>query len=85
MPYSERIRKETGMKTQAVGLIWDPAHANSIVTEGKADIVALGREILSNPNWPVHAADTLGVDKSFESWPKQYGWWLDKRRGLVGR
>lgn len=83
--YSERIRAETGMKTQTVGLIWDPAHANSIVTEGKADIVALGREILSDPNWPVHAADTLGVDKSFESWPKQYGWWLDKRRGLVGR
>ena len=85
VPYAERIRNESGIKTQAVGLIFEPEHANAIITEGKADIVALGREMLSDPNWALHAADTLGVDTAFETWPKQYGWWLDKRRALVGR
>ncbi|WP_205470678.1 NADH:flavin oxidoreductase/NADH oxidase [Breoghania sp. L-A4] len=85
VPYAERIRRETGMKTQAVGLIFEPAQAEAIVASGQADIVALGREMLTDPNWPLHAADALGADTAFATWPKQYGWWLDKRRQLVGR
>lgn len=85
VPYAARIRAEIEIATQAVGLICEPEQANAIVTESKADIVALGREMLTDPNWPLHAADTLGADTGFETWPKQYGWWLDKRRKLVGR
>jgi len=85
VPFAERIKKDTGIMTQAVGLITDPAMAEEIVADGKADLVALGREALSDPNWPVRAADALGVEKDFASWPKQYGWWLDKRRQSTGR
>ncbi|ADZ71501.1 NADH:flavin oxidoreductase/NADH oxidase [Polymorphum gilvum] len=85
VPYAARIRAETGLLTQAVGLITEPAQAAAIVAEGKADIVALGREILSDPNWPLHAADALGAESAFESWPQQYGWWLARRRATTGR
>lgn len=85
VPYAERIRTETGLKTQAVGLILEAEQAEAIIAEGQADIVAIGREMLWDPNWPLHAADALGADKDFATWPPQYGWWLDKRRQSTGR
>jgi 2,4-dienoyl-CoA reductase-like NADH-dependent reductase (Old Yellow Enzyme family) len=67
--FAERIRKEAGVATAAVGLITDPAQADTIVAEGKADLVLLGRELLREPYWPVHAATALGEPAS---WPTQY-------------
>lgn len=69
VPFAETIKKETGMLTAAVGLITDPHHAEDILQSGKADFVALARELLRNPHWPLHAAQTLGVDFP---WPNQY-------------
>jgi 2,4-dienoyl-CoA reductase-like NADH-dependent reductase (Old Yellow Enzyme family) len=61
VPFSERIRSGTGLPTVAVGLITTPADAEAIVREGKADLVALAREILRDPYWPQRAAKALGV------------------------
>lgn len=61
VPFSRRIRGETGMPTVAVGLITEPKHAETIVAEGDADIVALGRALLYDPRWPWHAAAALGA------------------------
>jgi 2,4-dienoyl-CoA reductase-like NADH-dependent reductase (Old Yellow Enzyme family) len=61
VPLSEQIRQETGMATIAVGLITEPRQAETILSEGKADIVALGRGMLYNPRWVWHAADELGA------------------------
>jgi 2,4-dienoyl-CoA reductase-like NADH-dependent reductase (Old Yellow Enzyme family) len=69
VPHAERIRRETGMCTMAVGLITEPRQAEDILASGNADLVALGRGILYNPRWPWHAAAELGEDVSF---PKQY-------------
>lgn len=85
VPYAERVKRETGMLTQAVGLITEAEQAEEILAEGRADLVAIAREALNDPNWPGHAADELGADKAFETWPKQYGWWLNKRRQSTGR
>jgi len=41
--------------------------------------VAVGREALFDPNWPLHAAPELGADPDFARWPHQYGWWLTRR------
>jgi hypothetical protein len=41
--------------------------------------VAIGREALHNPHWPLHAARALGRDERFERWPPSWGWWLEKR------
>lgn len=54
--FAERIRREAGMPTRAVGLISDPAMAEAIVADGQADLVALGRVMLADPRWPWRAA-----------------------------
>jgi 2,4-dienoyl-CoA reductase-like NADH-dependent reductase (Old Yellow Enzyme family) len=69
VPFAERIRREGAIATAAVGMITEAAQANEIVAEGKADLVMLAREMLRDPNWPVHAAAALG---EAASWPKQY-------------
>jgi len=60
VPFAEKIRRETGMTTIAVGLITEPEQAETIVSSGQADMVALARAMLYNPRWPWHAAATLG-------------------------
>ena len=80
VPFAERVRRETGMPTQAVGLITHPRQAEAILAQGQADLVAIGREALVDPNWPLHAAETLGRSVDFADWPAQYGWWLAVRR-----
>lgn len=61
VPFAQSIREATGMPTIAVGLITDPAQAETIVASGQADAVALGRAMLYNPRWPWHAAAALGA------------------------
>ena len=68
-PFAERIRKEAGIATGAVGIIVDPAQADHIIRTGQADIVLLARELLRDPYWPMHAALRLGKKAS---WPVQY-------------
>ncbi len=79
VPYAERIRNETDLMSMAVGVIVDPHQAEEIIHNGRADFAALGREIMYDPFWPLHAAETLGVDPDFKMWPKQYGWAVDRR------
>jgi 2,4-dienoyl-CoA reductase-like NADH-dependent reductase (Old Yellow Enzyme family) len=62
VPFSERIRREAGIATGAVGLIVDPGQANAIIRAEKADMVLLAREFLRNPYFPLNAALELGVD-----------------------
>ena len=69
VPFAERIRRETGMTTMAVGLITEPRQAEEIVASGEADLVALGRGMLFNPRWPWHAAMELGEQVYY---PPQY-------------
>ncbi len=78
VPFAERIRAETGILTQAVGLIRDGAFAESVLREGRADLVAVGRQFLFDPFWGLHAAYEGGLDPDFEAWPQSYGWWLEK-------
>jgi 2,4-dienoyl-CoA reductase-like NADH-dependent reductase (Old Yellow Enzyme family) len=68
VPFSEAVRK-TGILTGAVGFITDARQSESILQEGKADLVFIARELLRNPYFPLIAARELGVDVS---WPVQY-------------
>jgi 2,4-dienoyl-CoA reductase-like NADH-dependent reductase (Old Yellow Enzyme family) len=67
----------------AVGLILTPQQAEEALQAGRADLIAIGREALFDPNWPHHAALALGVDAEFSQWPEQYGWWLTRRETLL--
>jgi 2,4-dienoyl-CoA reductase-like NADH-dependent reductase (Old Yellow Enzyme family) len=69
VPFAERIRREAGVATGAVGLITDPQQADAIVREEKADCVLLARELLRDPYWPLRAARELG---HATPWPVQY-------------
>jgi 2,4-dienoyl-CoA reductase-like NADH-dependent reductase (Old Yellow Enzyme family) len=81
VPFAETIRKEADIPTIAVGLILHPDQAESIVERGQADLIAIGREALFDPNWALHAQLELTEDDGeiFADWPKQYGWWLERR------
>ena len=83
VPYAERIKKETPLKSMAVGVIIDAQQAEDIVADGQADLVALGREIMYDPFWPLHAAQQLGVDPEFLLWPPQYKWGVDRRAQIM--
>ncbi|MBW8905209.1 MAG: NADH:flavin oxidoreductase/NADH oxidase [Betaproteobacteria bacterium] len=83
LPFAERVRKEADIKTMAVGLIITPLQAEEALTAGRADLIAIGREALYDPNWPLHAAQALGADPEMKRWPLQYGWWLVRREGLL--
>lgn len=61
VPFAERIRRESGILTGAVGMITEPAQADALVQEGAADLVLLAREFLREPYWPVKAAKELGI------------------------
>ncbi len=78
VPFAEKLRREAGTATMAVGLIVHADQAESILREGRADLVALAREMLYNPNWPMDAARKLGAD-GFGLLPPAAGWWLAKR------
>ena len=74
------------MLTQAVGLIRDPFHAEQILQEGRADLIAIGRQALWDPFWALHASQALNIDPDFEQWPHQYAWWLEKwDKGIKAR
>jgi 2,4-dienoyl-CoA reductase-like NADH-dependent reductase (Old Yellow Enzyme family) len=69
VPFARRIRKETGIMTRAVGMIFTPQQAEDIVADGAADMVALARAELDDPRWAWHAAKALGADAAY---PIQY-------------
>ncbi|MBN9390281.1 MAG: NADH:flavin oxidoreductase/NADH oxidase [Chloroflexi bacterium] len=69
VPFAEQIKHESGILTAAVGLIYEPEQADRIIREGKADMVAMARELLRDPYWPLHAARALGHEIK---WPDQY-------------
>lgn len=79
VPLAEYVRRHAEIMTMAVGLIIHGDQAEQILRDGKADLIAIGREILNNPNWPMDAALKLGVDAPFRNVPPQFGYWLGTR------
>lgn len=70
VPFAEAIKRETGLMSAAVGLIHTPEMAEEIIANKRADLVLLGRAMLHNPHWPLHAAGTLKAANA--RWPVQY-------------
>jgi 2,4-dienoyl-CoA reductase-like NADH-dependent reductase (Old Yellow Enzyme family) len=75
--FAKRIKSEVGLPTIGVGLITEPAHAESIIASGQADVVALARAMLYDPRWPWHAAAVLNAQVAA---PPQY--WRSQPREL---
>jgi len=69
VPFAEQVRRDAAVPTVAVGLISTPEQAEEIILNERADLVALGRELLRDPYWPLHAARRLRHEAA---WPWQY-------------
>ena len=67
--FAERIRREAGIATGAVGFIRSPFQAEHVVRTEQADVVILARELLRDPYWPLRAARELHAKVA---WPPQY-------------
>ncbi len=67
--FAEKVRREAGIMTGAVGVITDPVQADHIIRTGQADVAILAREMLRDPYWPLRAARELG---QAAAWPVQY-------------
>ena len=79
VPYAEEIKRNSNIKTMAVGVIVEPEQAETILLKGQADLIAMGRELMYNPFWSLHAAQKLGADPDYNLWPDQYRWGINRR------
>lgn len=83
-PFARALR-QSGMPTMAVGLISTPAEAEGLLNDGSADLIALGRTALDDPNWPHHARTALVGAESYAHWPRQAGSAVRNRDRALGR
>jgi 2,4-dienoyl-CoA reductase-like NADH-dependent reductase (Old Yellow Enzyme family) len=89
LPYSQAIREGAGVATMAVGLIVDAQQAERVLQDGQADLVAIARQALEDPNWPAKAQTALLAGRPalerFGHWLNPYGWWLARRAKLIDK
>ncbi len=79
------VRAGADIATMSVGFIWQAEVANTVIKSGRADLVALARELLNDPNWALRAAAELGDDENYSKWAPAFGWWLDKRNRVMAK
>lgn len=77
--YAQAIREQARIAAMAVGMIVHADQAERILRDGQADLAALGRELLHNPNWPLDAAQKLDIRNAFGVVAPSSGYWLEKR------
>jgi 2,4-dienoyl-CoA reductase-like NADH-dependent reductase (Old Yellow Enzyme family) len=85
LPFSEAIREKADLPTMGVGLIRTGEQAAIALQDGRADLIALGRELLWNPNWPMQIATEYDEANGWKLMPPQYGWWLRRRKAQQGK
>src|SRR5690606_23526174 len=83
--YAAAIRRHADIMTMAVGLIVHADQAEAILQAGEADLIALGREYLVNPNWALDAALKLGVAQPYAHLPPVFGHYLERRKRSFGQ
>ena len=77
--FADRVRREAGIMTIAVGGITQAQQAEDILQSGRADLVALAREFLWNADWAAHAAKELGTVDPYGQMPHEYAYRLRQR------
>lgn len=86
VPFATAVRSMADIATMSVGLITQPAEAEDILRRGDADLVAIGRMALDDPNWAVHARHVVGSgDESYSGWPAQAGYAVRNKDRVIGR
>jgi len=87
LPYSERVRSAAGIATIAVGLILEPRQAEEALQTGQADLIAIGRQALQDPNWALNTSVALASDAPaelrFAYWPDRFAWWFSRHAKIL--
>ncbi|MBV7484209.1 NADH:flavin oxidoreductase/NADH oxidase [Bordetella sp. BOR01] len=83
VPFSQAVRRATGCPTMAVGLITEAEQAEAILQAGQSDLVALARELIWNPNWPVHAAVRMMGQNAYQLLPPEQSVRLIRREVIA--
>lgn len=85
VPLAAAVRKGAHIKTMAVGAILYPRQAEDILAQGDADLIAIGREFIADPQWAYRAALELGVENPHAILPPSYGFYLERRAAILER
>ena len=85
VPYSEKIKNEANISSMAVGAIIDANQANEIILNKRADLVALGRELLADPQWVYKAATYFNLENAKSYLPDSYSFYLSRRDEFLDR
>lgn len=80
--YAARVRKELQCKTMAVGMITTGPQAEDILQSGAADLIAVASEMMFDPNWPLHAAQQLGMPDYLDLLPSHHAFRLKRREDM---
>ncbi|MDJ0950433.1 MAG: NADH:flavin oxidoreductase/NADH oxidase [Alphaproteobacteria bacterium] len=83
VPYAAAVRAGAELPTMAVGAILEPKQAEAILAEGKADLIALGRQLMAEPHWLYRAALELGLADPHAVLPRQYAFYLERRAAVL--
>ena len=85
VPYSEKIKNEANISSMAVGAIISADQANDIILNKRADLVALGRELLADPQWVYKAATHFNLENAKSFLPDSYSFYLSRRDEFLDR
>ncbi len=85
VPLAAAVKRGAAIATMAVGAILDGQQAETILESRQADLIAIGRELLSDPNWPFHAAEQLGLPNPWPVLPMSYAFYLERRAAVLER
>lgn len=85
VPLAAAVKRKAAIATMAVGAILDGPQAEAILESGEADLIAIGRELLADPNWAYHAAEQLGHPDPWSVLPMSYGFYLERRAAVLDR
>jgi 2,4-dienoyl-CoA reductase-like NADH-dependent reductase (Old Yellow Enzyme family) len=85
VPYSQTLKESVPIRTMAVGAIIDSTQANNIITQDRADLVALGRELLADTQWVYKAATRLVPNNAKNFLPPSYSFYLSRRDEWLDR
>ncbi|MEZ5775618.1 MAG: NADH:flavin oxidoreductase/NADH oxidase [Hyphomicrobiaceae bacterium] len=83
VPLSEAVKRGADIATMAVGAILTGPQAEAILSAGRTDLVALGREMLSDPSWCYRAALALGIERPYDVLPQAFGFFLERRAAVL--
>ncbi len=85
VPFAEKIKKEANINTMAVGAIINFDQAEEIISHERSDLVAIGRELLADPQWVYKAASFFDLPNAKEYLPESYAFYLSRRDEYLDR